>query len=301
MKHNMIWLAILVLAFAAGVAGLRLADPDDTGYAQDRLTGLLLTTEPIYQLDFSDARIRPETDTISFDASKQKMYAVEEIEGENRSYSFPDITDPHVIFVRDQNPAGFASVYLDESPGIYTYLHYTDRGETGDVKLTAEARVRTEQDTVLYPSLIYRERNGAVYTRGTGSGYALNSESPGHQYSLTYEDTYTQTENRNEETDTIRIDLDVYTQAAAEAFRIVEMDDHDRILHEQTFPAADLPEQIEPQAETAYIVVETQKAGGEGRENPERALYNRTDKHFDVYTCETTFCERHTLTLIWQE
>lgn len=28
------------------------------------------------------------------------MYAIEEIEGENRSYSFPDITDPHVIWYR---------------------------------------------------------------------------------------------------------------------------------------------------------------------------------------------------------
>ena len=302
MKNNRIWIGILLLAFVVGVAGQPLADANDTGGAKDRLVGILLAQEPPDRLDFSDARIQAGQtgdDVILSEVSRQKIYATESRNEQGKTYTFPGIDDPHVIFVREENPDGFASVYLDQTPGIVTFLDYNDKGDTGDVELQAEVHVSAEEETILYPCLLYREGNGKVYTAGSEPSWLLHEESLGHLLTLTFEESFTRNRNGIEEDDSIRIELALYVDLPPDAFRLIEMDEDHGIVQEMQYDNKKLPESYAPKADCAYLLLETLRTDRDGKPFTERRIFARGDESLDVYICESTFCERQTVVLHW--
>lgn len=281
-----------LLAACMILSGCQLAKPDDnSGTASDQLVGVLITMEYLDLWD-TEAFLTGHTDeilagsTITGQSRQQgKLFArlVEEAAGGgNRSrYVFEGVDGivlaSYLIKPNDiQSNEYWSSEVTEGICDVFFGHHAKDSGcdttLTGTIYLEEGAAER-----VFYFNPIYQTSDGQVYlVPGDGMSFGGGlAGSAAHRINA----EHTQTENGNGMSYSCEIAVTMETAAPAREVRIYHMRSDHQILRCDVYSADQIPAEISPARDSAYLIVEEHTADGSIR----RALYQSSDSSIPYF------------------
>ena len=297
-KHLSALLAVLIIG---GLCGCCLAR-EDAGAVNtpDRLVGALITTEYLDLFDM-DAYISDHTDQFLSDGDimidsagyEGRLYAdVERSENDPRdvlSASFPGTDGIYFFSAYTETEDGTGSWSLSGS-GVNDQkaaISVTDEGEEitldGTIYLTPEA---AGDSMCLYVNPVYQTDSGEFYAI-SGQGFGSDDENmEGEVFSATLREETTLTNNGK--TSSFAAAVTVRLSILREPVRITlfQMDSDHRILQEDSYTPGMLPERLDAEPGTAYILIETESRAPDGSVSWKRELF---DDHDDEASFSTFY------------
>ena len=176
----------------------------------------------------------------------------------------------YTIPASESNPNAYTSTYGGE--GICD-VHFNSKSDGEE--LTGTIYHIPTDNLVFYFNPVYQTETGEVYLTA-GQGLATNSF--GGDMSHSMKESFTITENGEEKTMTNSHHITIACVALPQTIAVSQMDAENRVLSRQEFSPGKMPEQLTPQQDCAYLLVETHTdADGrpEGTPPVERSLYAR--------------------------
>ena len=286
-KISILILAMLLLLTSLG--GCQLAQPD-AGAESDRLVGVYITREHLDLFDLEGyLNDNPELLTggeIQLDGAPDaysgRLYATVQTgtltsdEGEryeDREYVFEGVDGIPMFFARCTDSAGNSYWASFQGDGVSD-----GSWNLGDkIELSGTIYV-TGRRADFYFNPVYQSADGSVYlTAGQGtSGDLAGASSFSHALSESRTVTEQDGETRTEET---HVEVTIQGMCPPEQVTVLQMGADGVLLQRDSWTPADLPDSIEPGAETAYLIVETQDAD----KKITRALYERGEEFLRTY------------------
>lgn len=270
------------------LSGCQLAQPEETKTTQadtlespvqlERLAGVYVTLEPIILEDGTD-RIQ-----------------AQEVTGEGTRYTFPGVEGLLLasFWIAEPENGGFWS--LDCSKGLCSILSSYNATENGvEEGLTATLYLTKEAGPqVCYLNPVYQGPEGEVYLKPDDLGTATSTEVIASE---TLTATTTIEQEAGDIVNTTEITVNFIHVDLSQGLTVLEMDENHQILKTHTFIPGELPESLEPLAETAYILTEEQTAS-----DTHRAIYQKEDTYFTaLYRMDDIICAEAQCDLEWQE
>lgn len=285
----------LLLCLGLMLTGCQLAQPEETQTTQDdtqmtqgdasespvqmeRLAGVYLTLEPVV--------LEEGTDRIQ----------AQKVSGEDTRYAFPGVEGLLLasFWITEPENGGFWS--MDCSQGLCSVQSSYNAIENGaEVGLTATLYLTKEAGPqVCYLNPVYQGPDGAVYLKPADMGIATSTEVTA---SKTLTATATIEQEAGDMVSTTEITVNLIHVDLSQGLTVLEMDENHQVLKTHTFTPGELPESLEPMAETAYILTEEQTAS-----DTHRALYQKEDTYFTaLYRMDDMICAETQCDLEWQE
>lgn len=285
----------MCLCLGLMLTGCQLARPEETQTTQDdtqmtqgdasespvqmeRLAGVYLTLEPIV--------LEEGTDRIQ----------AQKTSGEDTRYAFPGVEGLLLasFWITEPENGGFWS--MDCSQGLCSVQSSYNAIENGaEVGLTATLYLTKEAGPqVCYLNPVYQGPDGAVYLKPADMGIATSTEVTA---SKTLTATATIEQEEGDMVSTTEITVNFIHVDLSQGLTVLEMDENHQILKTHTFTPGELPESLEPMAETAYILTEEQTAS-----DTHRAIYQKEDTYFTaLYLMDDMICAEAQCSLEWQE
>lgn len=287
---------VLAAAFALGAMGfVRLGGEEPAG-GGDRLIGILVTTE---YLDLFDNEAYIEENIHEFMSGS----APDTSEYQGRLYAqLADRTD----YDDDGAPIHSKEYVFPDSDGVFCYAAkiddgtgepYTTTGGDGvsdvklninctengkDLKYEGVVSVNANAQTVLCFNPVYQTAEGEVYAV-SGDSFEYTGGDEGDVYGITLDEKYTVTENGSEITDSFTISVQTRYTYPAQTVSIIQMDADSAILSRNEYALNELPEALEPDSSTEYIIVESHSADRQRRTVVDRKIYRPADFEIEVY------------------
>jgi len=282
MKTKRILFAVVLILLPVMLASCQLARPLDENSAQaDRFIGYLITTQ---HLSMEDAPIYAD------------VSAAEEGETALLSYTFPGIDGINCFFPRETSVNGeiCQSQCLDEavcSQGLHMYV--TDEGEriefSGTVYVSAG-----ESNITFYLNPVYQSADDKIYVQ-PGTGLMFDSTVEGMAWSQAGEETGAITIDGKTTQFAARVEIAIEVIAAPDEITLVQMDDAHGVVSMQRFAPGTLPQQIVPEQNTAYILLESRSG-----ENVRRSLFTPDDESLHAFFLrDDGICEQADHPIIW--
>lgn len=313
---------LLVLLLAAALltasAGCRLAREDaGFGAQEDRLIGVLLTTEYLDLFDFegylndnlggfAGGEIEIDGDAREYQG---RLYAVvvtktvtneetgETIETEE--YEFPGIDGIPYFTVRE-GEGTTASI----SNGLISDGHVAISHGDEENSITMEGTLYVTPDAgrTYYFNPVYQSADGRVYAM-SGSGYTAGGvRDEGEAYAQTLTATTTVTKDGKAVSDTVSVKVTIHVMRPPEKIVIVEMDEDNVMVTREVYAPGAAPEAITPEESTAYIVMETHKRDAGGKEIVVRGLYDKKAGTLEMFALrEDGVCVKQWAQILWEE
>lgn len=234
---------ILLIAISMMLSGCQLAQRDS---ADGKLIGVLVTDQ-----SYGDGTV---------------LYAHLSEAGE--CYVF----DEGFALLCPEPPAGADTFSMtNEAPishGLVTLGTDRFQPKTG---LTGTVYVTLGGDTKLFFHPVYQDKDGNVFARcdihySTARG--REEEGVFYQWSSRWS---------SNESDSFQVSIQVSGVYSVTQYRLLHMDARMRILHEDCFPADQMPDAVTAAADTQYIIIETYKAQSDGTTVTEAEIYDRND------------------------
>ena len=300
---------ILMLVMAMFLTGCQLAveTVNEQGmHNPDRLVGVVVTTE---HLDMFDMEGYLEDNLGAIMAGKNP----DQSDYQGRLYAQEEV----VHGITEDGKNCYTTYYnFDHVDGIallrYTAHTYTEGGEllaefttgmTDDglwdihfgMELTEGSVYFPENsgEIMLYVNPVYQDADGKLYlVQGDG----MHSADGLGSMSMWY--TETQTETRDGESSTRKREIKITAEwvPVAEKVVLVQMNAENQIIARQEYTPEELLEELIPEADCAYIILE-QHAGGEVT----RRLLQKEDAYFIVHTMgDAPYCLGTSVNICWQ-
>lgn len=191
----------------------------------------------------------------------------------------------------------FISTVSDEaiSDG-HTALNYGDDEEQINLRATIYLADGYNGKTY-YTNPVYQSADGKVYAV-TGSGFTAGDEnSTGGIFTTKLTESITTEENGKSKIKTTSIELSLAGMNCPEKIRVLQMDQHSRVIFQEEYDPGQLPERLTPQQETAYIIVESISA-----DQPSRSIYDAGSEGMETfYGREDGICHKQWTELVWLE
>lgn len=278
----------MCLCLGLFLSGCQLAQPEETKTTQgetlespvqmERLAGVYLTLEPIV-----------------LEAGTDRIQA-QKVSGEDSRYAFPGVEGLLLasFWITEPENGGFWS--MDCSQGLCSVLSSYNAIENGaEVGLTATLYLTKEAGPqVCYLNPVYQGPDGAVYLKPDDFGTSTSTEA------IASENLTATTTIEQEEADVVNttdITVNFIHVDLSQGLTVLEMDENHQILKTHTFTPGELPESLQPLAETAYILTEEQTAS-----DTHRAIYQKEDTYFTaLYLMDDMVCAQAQCSLEWQE
>lgn len=276
---------IISLFFCLGLllSGCQLAQPEatktnqgDTPVQPDQLAGVYLTQEPIILEDGTD------------------RLQARKVSGEDTSFAFPGVEG--LLLGSFWIPEGEGFWSMECSRGMSDASYKYDTLENGQV-LTIEATLYLTKEAgpqVYYLNPVYQGAEGEVYLKPDDFGTSTSTEA------IASENLTATTTIEQEEADVVNttdITVNFIHVDLSQGLTVLEMDENHQILKTHTFTPGELPESLQPLAETAYILTEEQTAS-----DTRRAIYQKEDTYFTaLYLMDDMVCAQAQCSLEWQE
>lgn len=298
---------ILALAVLWTVAGCQLAQGDGEGETkgQDRLIGVLITTEHLDLFDM-DAWLNDNLDqgfqgdvTIQDTSAYQgRIYAVQKEKTED------GITSADFVFEGIEGIRFFAPTVTDSSgqshygtmiadeglSDVHYRINVSDTGE--EIGIEGTVYVSGAEDYYFCMNPVYQDAQGRVYVV-QGNSNAGNSLG---EMTLTLDATATVTENGITTTQAASVRVTFAAMEAPEQIRVLQMNGDHEIRASEAYAPGTLPEEITPLPGTAYILVETQGADGA----VSREIYSPDDTSLKTYyAIENGLCAARYTQIQW--
>lgn len=285
----------MCLCLGLMLTGCQLAQPEETQTTQDdtqmtqgdasespvqmeRLAGVYITLEPIV-----------------LEAGTDRIQA-QKVSGEDSRYAFPGVEGLLLasFWITEPENGGFWS--MDCSQGLCSVLSSYNAIENGaEVGLTATLYLTKEAGPqVCYLNPVYQGPDGEVYLKPVDAGTSTSTEAIASE---TLTATTTIEQEAGNLVNTTEITVNFIHVDLSRGLTVLEMDENHQILKTHTFTPGELPESLEPMAETAYILTEEQTAS-----DTRRALYQKEDTYFTaLYRMDDRICAQAQCSLEWQE
>lgn len=293
-------LVLLGLLFA--LAGCQLAREDAASVAKsDKLIGVYIT-EDFLDLSFDmegypNDHINAVVDGGTMDptgrdtgAYQDKLYGAETSktvtlpDGQKEkqvSYTFPGAEGVCCLLpVRvEEGDGGYwkalesdAAVHMEE-----THIKTTDAGE--EISVEGTLYIPTGQgEKVFHANGIYETPDGQVYLQPSAS-YSVRADEDGGGISLTMDSTESETMNGETKAEKRSIQVNIRTVPPVESLVLLQMDEDSRVLDRREFMPGQAPETLTPQADTAYIILESHRRDG----SVNREIFNKKDETLQSY------------------
>lgn len=270
---------VLILAFTLGVTGkVSLTDEDPAQSQPDRLIGVFIT---------EGAPAFSETDR----SGEAKLYA--------RLVDDGDVSDEYVFEGLDGIPF-FAAKHTDKNGDYWK----TENGGISDANTafnTAEDSESIELSGTLYTRAskavfnpVYQTADGRVYMI-CGTAIAMDGDMSS---GFSVRDEHSVTVAGKSETVSTSVELSLRFMDTPVSAGVVQFDTDGNVLSRQEYAAGELPEKLEADKGSAYIIVETSfKEGSVTRElfEPE------DDSIFAFYCRDDGVCVKQHCTVTWSQ
>jgi hypothetical protein len=316
--------AMLLLAFCCLLSGCQLAIEDAGGSAsRDRLIGVYITKEYLDLFDFegylNDSLNKPG----GFSGGEIKM------DGDASKYEgrvYASLTKPansnavtagEYVF-ENLEGMGFLSPTLIDSNGDRVIGNQADDG-ISDIRM-ARQEADDEDKTELYAKVyvsaggdinyldgqtlyfnpVYQDGAGGVYLTA-GSGFSTaGSSSEGSVYAQTLTDSVTVTADGKSKTESISVEMAIETIFAPEKIALLQMNAAGELVRRDEFLPEATPEELAPEDETEFIVVETHKRHTSGESSVSREVLSAEDETFETfYERGDGICVKRTTAIKW--
>lgn len=305
MKRKTIFLflgSVMLALFMLGAAGLIRLGSTENGTKneeKDRLVGVLITREYLDLFDFeryfnenageilSGGEISPEKSREyagRLYALPGKRELTSDETGEKTEidqFVFPDVEGISYFVVQTSGKNGsFSSSQGDEaiSDGKIS-LSYTDEGD--EISMEAVIYISTEAESrAFYFNPVYQTAGGEIYAVA-GNGTSFSGESTAgmsHRTELSEENT--QTRNGETKNQSCHVSVTVSYMDPPEKTVLTQFDGENQVLLSEEYTPGTLPERLETERGTQYIIVET--ISGDSRA---RRLYSPEDQGIDSFLC----------------
>jgi len=323
MMKRKIMIAVCSVLILCLLSGCQLARENAGANAyEDRLIGLFITTEYLDLFDFENylndniSGFRDGEITIDGNAQKYqgRLYATlmtrtptsDEAGGttEIEEYIFEGI-DGIACFSPTVPAADGRDSYIfsmsDEaiSDGHMSLNYGDDKNST---TLTGTIyTVPSNMQHTYYFNPVYQSEDGSVYAV-SGSGFMVDNEadSEGSVYSQTLDATTTVTENGKSKTESISITLSISVMLEPEKIIVLQMNTESELLSRTEYAPGILPEVLTPEADTAYLVVETYKRDDMGNLKIAREIYGRDNENIETFSVRADgVCVKHWTQIKW--
>lgn len=274
------------------LTGCQLAREEKDFAGADRLCGVLVTTEDQEEawralsgsdqedsaaLELTDRQIRQllsgETQILS--PMSKSGPKVEGSLGEDREYSFEGLEGASFLAGMDQEDENGSYTYYTAS-GVFQELHYntntSDEGETSHSEGTIY--VGKKADLVLHISPVYQRQDGSVYAllNSTAGYWNSGQNSPGAVYSQSIKEENSQTISGKTKTQAREFTVHIAVGEEIRSARVKEWSGEDVLLRVTGISRGQ--ERFKLQEDTAYMVVEEEKADG----SVKRSIYTWDSK-----------------------
>lgn len=283
---------ILVLMLSlAMLNGCSLAK-EGTSKSQEKLVGALITLESL-DVKVMEAEPYPEFMAALEAGDFQLDGKLKTHEG--KIYATPRAETKNYIF---EGIDGFAmyspTMYMEDESESYTSMFADDAISDGDFqvhvgdteKIIVEGTLyysSSMEIKPLYMNPVYQTEKGVVYTvPGQGMSFSIEGslESSGSQ---TLEETLTINDNGVEKTSSAFVKINYKSMFPPVKITVVEMSEHNRQLMRREYKPGTLPEKMEIQEETGYLIIETLKTDAEGNAIITRDIIDREETRFYTY------------------
>ena len=288
----------LVLAFVLtlSLCGCQLAKPDSDGSQQnDRLVGAYITTEYVDLFDM-DGYLQENLDSIIASNGKLELPAIENepklyaVLTEN-TYAFPDLEG--ILLAQFRMSSGedtYTSAVVDEGIcDIHSRVGGEDAGISGTIWTAKDSG-----DVIFYLNPVYQTEDGQVYLI-PGSGMHFSS-GVGGQATQKMEETRTVTVNGEAVEEYFAVEVAIDVTEPAETVTVLQMDEESRELSRTTYRADTLPEELTPDAGTAYLIVQSNT-----KTEALRQICQPGDNGADVFVqLDPQLCTKKSIYILWE-
>ncbi len=309
------FVCVLAAAFALGASGVVRLGGNEQPQGQDRLIGMLITTEYLDLFDdeaYFDDNMQQLVSGITPDTSayEGRLYGqlVDSTDYEDdgtpiysKEYAFPD--SDGIFCYASRIDDGFGEPYIttggDGVADSHLYINSSDDGE--EMKYECVVCVDANTQTDLYFNPVYQTGDGQIYAV-SGDSFSYSGGAEGDVYGITLSEDYTVTESGTTTTDCFVISVQTRYVYPAESVSIFRMDKDSGVLSRDDYTLDTLPESIRPsdRAGTEYIIVESGSVDAQGNPVIDRKLYQPSSLCIKVYVPrEDGICVPETIQLEW--
>lgn len=321
-KILVIFAAVMLGFFLLGSSGvIHMADDSlDGGFgADDRLIGVLITTEHLDLFDFEgyleDNREKilsgSQIDQSQWEKYQGRLYAT----FVDKSYTHEETGEVTVLkeFVFDgvSGIRYFAATISDES-GSYVSscadqaisdghmeVSATDQGE--DISLEGTVYVSTVKGPrVFYINPVYQSLSGEVYVTA-GNGMTFSGEkTEGLSHSTELESQISYTSEGKEVATKSYVKINITYVDPPEKLSVVQFYGHNQIKSRSDYSPGALPKTFETHPETEYIILETWKTSSDKGQSLTRELYQASDETMCAFYCrDDGICVKQSSCIRW--
>ena len=301
-KNLKILLFLGVILAACAISGCSLAVPDAGKSTSDRLIGAFITTEylDLYDMDsYLSDHASSLADGSSITVGEESKYqgklqaTVDKSQGEDIfswKISFGNIEGQYLLMPVTEAGDGNKSVGNFCSDGISApFIHYNtrDNGEERELSGTLYLLPQKDKEQVYYVNPVYQTSDGEIYVM-TGNGYSTgNSNEEGDTMSATLSAENTVTEGKTSKTDQCTVTVKFAIQYRPVRTILYQMDASNKVLKQAAYNPSAVPEILETEPGTAYIMIENRKETPDGKLISERTIFDydsaqEEEKNFSV-------------------
>ncbi len=269
-------IAVMIAIFSTA-SGLRLAGADGGKESSpDQLVGFLVTEGPWSAQNAS----------IAGDGEAERAYAINlpehEAAGENepsnqdRKVTFEGVDGAFYFYRSNEN---VTALYADG--GIFdtrSSYNETDQGEIIKYEGTLAVLPIDVSDASYFFHPIYQDADGRIYAIPGHMG--IQAPMLGIDASQTISNKSTLRDSGNETFSETSVTLNLQGTYPPDSITILQMDKASSILSQQIYQPGNLPEMLEPEKSTEYLIVEETFIGSDGIQQVNRKIVSRGEEFF---------------------
>jgi len=221
--------------------------------------------------------------------------------------------DPHTKFAF---PGVDGMFLMSVNLGGSSYTTTSSGAEVGDVHFTLNTQDSGDSTTLegtiyVAPSIgevaftlnpIYQSSDGAIYaTPSTDMPTEVTGgDLGGGSVTLTVNNTATVTSGGKTSTDSFTVKITIKTIPAPQSITIVQMDSNDIALQSTTYVPGQVPDNFNPLANTAYLIVKTMTDDPNDDSQTLPEVYGPQDTFLTTFNCHfDNICETLTTQINW--
>lgn len=305
---------ICVISFILGITGIvkinRNAEIEKESTDKPYLVGMYVTTEPVdgyvdkggywsstsFQSNGTDTFTGKNRNGNKIYAKRVTKTDVEESTGEEiitDEYVFEGIEGYGLYAFKVKNPEiqeeeytslSFNSGFCDVTLFSYAVGELSDYPGSDDLENLTEATMYiTKKDVTIYKNPVFQEPDGDVFLVPADMGEYIGGSILGEKITLTTEDVEKKVQNTGiTRVFTTKVVLNIVTAAEMKEIRIAEYDVSDKIIASKTYNPSELPDDINVQKDTEYLMVE-EVMERDGKEIVNRKIVDKDDYDFITY------------------
>lgn len=302
MKKGWLVIGSLIVAMTFSITGCTLAveGAGEETTTQDQLIGAFITTEDMTTFDW-EAYLEENLEDliskgeVSLDdmagntfGSDQRVYATVDRHGSDEP------GDWEIYFEDLKGICFFVAQWQYGDGGPFIMMTYDDEiceiqdsynfaGEEDEMELAGTIYILPSMyDTIYYMNPVYQTEAGDIYVVPGGMGDHIGSLELA-ELKTSYSASYTVT--KDGKTEASKMTISITYKGAYEPSRILvhQMDASNRVVKMEEFEPGKLPEEIITEANTAYMVVETQHVNGEASTREIYTPNEGGDDYFDTF------------------